>query len=128
AHLTTEASLYAPAFLCLILSLAYGRNVLTRLLSLPPLVLLGEASYSIYILQVPVHKLYMKLVDPDYPVHGHLTFWPYLIVLVTMSIAALYLIERPAQRLIARIGTTGRALPTAVERDSPQLRGRASEA
>lgn len=47
--------LLAPLFAALILAVAAGVPGLSRLLGARPLVLLGEASYGIYILQAPVH-------------------------------------------------------------------------
>jgi peptidoglycan/LPS O-acetylase OafA/YrhL len=49
--------LLVPLFAILIYSLAEGGGLLARLLSLPTLVLLGEANYGIYILQIPVSYL-----------------------------------------------------------------------
>ncbi len=50
--------LLAPLFLALIVLLASNQGVTQKLLSLPVLLLLGEASYSLYILQRPVYGIY----------------------------------------------------------------------
>ncbi len=47
-------SFYAPVFIALILITSFSNNFFTRVLSLKFPILLGEASYALYILQVPV--------------------------------------------------------------------------
>ena len=108
-----ESSFYAPAFLALVMSVAYARNPFTRALALPPLVLLGEASYALYIFQVPVHKAYERFVAKRIELSNDYDFSVYLLMLVGWCIFSLYVIERPGQRLIVkfgrRLGATWRA-------------------
>jgi peptidoglycan/LPS O-acetylase OafA/YrhL len=92
------SSFLAPLFLVLVLSLAVAPAWVGRALSVPPFVVLGNASYSIYILQIPVYLLYNQiLLQGERP-----TDLPQLLVfvsaLVAISIAAYYVLERPVMR------------------------------
>lgn len=100
--LPTGASLYAPAFLLLVLSVAYAKNLFTRLLALPPLVVLGEASYSVYILQKPVYLAYIKYITNRLGLSGDADFYAYLLILVCTSLLSFYVVEKPARKLILR--------------------------
>jgi peptidoglycan/LPS O-acetylase OafA/YrhL len=83
-----------------------GRRALqaTRFLSLPLLVLLGEASYAIYILHVPLRTWMYRILDSLHP--GILPSLPlfagYTIFTITISIMVFKLIEEPARRMIRR--------------------------
>jgi len=99
-ELPFAVSLMAPLFLALIWTLARSNNPLTRLLSLKPLVLLGEASYSLYILQNPVIYGFRRFVYPYLDSSKEAKFYVYLVGLVLISIASLYLIERPGRRVV----------------------------
>ena len=83
--------LLAPLFALLIYSLAEGQGWLARGLSLPFLVLLGEASYGIYILQIPVS--YVFRVPP--PHHSFATFGLYLIALIGTALLSWRFVESP---------------------------------
>jgi peptidoglycan/LPS O-acetylase OafA/YrhL len=102
-------ALYIPAFGLLVYGLAFGRGPLVWALSLPVILLLGEASYAIYILQYPVWQWLLalnqmfNLADPA----SGLFFAFYAIVLVLFSIGTLYAIERPARRIIRRLSSSG---------------------
>ena len=96
-------SFYSIFFVLLILSVAYANNIVTKVLSLPVLVLLGEASYALYILQKPVHMAYKLYISEylDLSSGGH--FYVYLALLVFISILALYIIEKPSKKLIFKL-------------------------
>jgi peptidoglycan/LPS O-acetylase OafA/YrhL len=55
-------ALLAPVFALLIVSLAAGRGPLAALLGTPLLVALGEASYSLYLIHVPLLIIWAKSV------------------------------------------------------------------
>ncbi len=90
--------LLAPLFGLLIYSLAEGVGSLARLLSLPLLVLFGEASYGIYILQIPIS--YVLGVPP--PQTSALTFAGYLAVLMIASLISWRYLESPLRTRIRR--------------------------
>ena len=68
------------------------------LLALPVFVLLGEASYSIYILHIPLHLWWDSL---DFGLARWLNFVVYFAVVVAASVLSWHYIEMPLCRLIA---------------------------
>ena len=108
-----RTGLLMPVFGMLIVGLAVGKSAVTRFLSRPSLLLLGEASYSIYILHTPIHS-WLRGVDM---LDGGLLFssplWIPLYVAVTISVSILTLreLEIPARAYVRRKFTrlSGRA-------------------
>ena len=96
-------SFYSIFFIVLILSVAYANNSITKALSLPVFVLLGEASYAIYILQKPVHIAYKLYISEYLDLINANHFYVYLTLLIGIAILSLYLIEKPGQKLIFKI-------------------------
>ena len=92
--------LLAPVFLALIYFLAKHKGALTKLFSLPLLVLLGEASYSLYILQKPIHGIYDKVIVPRLALPETLHFYIFLILLILISIASYKYLETPMRKVI----------------------------
>jgi peptidoglycan/LPS O-acetylase OafA/YrhL len=86
-------ALLAPLFALLIFTLASGPGIASDLLSLPALVLLGSASYSMYILQVPVMTACERWLG-----RSALTFCIGLLVLTGVSIVTSLYFEAPARR------------------------------
>jgi peptidoglycan/LPS O-acetylase OafA/YrhL len=100
--------LLAPLFCLFIWTLSERRGVIAKLLSVPFLLLLGEASYAIYLLQNPWLS-FLKLVVDKSAKQGLLSanffdsFWflsGYLLSLIAISIAALVWIEKPCRKYI----------------------------
>lgn len=92
--------LLAPIFLGTIIFLAKHKGRITKVFSYPLLILLGEASYSLYILQKPVHGIYDKLIVPRINLSDTLHFYVFLIILTLVSIASYKLLETPMRKLI----------------------------
>ena len=92
------SGLLAPLFAALIFTLADGEGLLVRSLSLPPLVILGEASYAIYILQIPI--AYVLRQPPPYTSFPLLLL--YLTVLVTAALLAWKFVETPLRPFIRK--------------------------
>lgn len=85
-------ALLLPAFALLLWSVAEGA---APWLGSAPLALLGEASYGLYLLQIP---LFQALDGKfEWPARTMLAFFA---LLVALSIATHYAIEKPAQRLL----------------------------
>ena len=80
-----------------IVTLAYGAGALSRLMSTRPMLLLGGASYGIYILQQPVHSLCTALIRAPFD----LVLSP--LATIAGSIAVFLYFEQPAQRLLMRL-------------------------
>jgi peptidoglycan/LPS O-acetylase OafA/YrhL len=97
---------YAAALPCagLIALLAGEGNPLNRWLSPRPLVLLGEASYSLYILHRPIHDWFAwmrtqwGLPSTETPTG----FWLYLAACLALSVLSLKLVEYPCREWIKR--------------------------
>ncbi|THF68432.1 acyltransferase [Deinococcus sp. Arct2-2] len=87
---------YTLPFAAIIFAFASGRTLLSRLLEHKTLVLLGEASYSLYIIHWVVYKTLELLRDDGYPVPQ----WAAALVvvgLVGLSVMTLKTIEMPAR-------------------------------
>jgi len=99
-YLFMHDGLLMPIYALIVLGLA-GRNFLTRLFSVYPLIVVGEASYCLYILHF---NLWNLLHDDTHLVAraGLLRYDPWLsyALVVLIAIAVMYLVERPGQRLI----------------------------
>lgn len=103
-YLYLETGLLAPVFLAIILLLTDGDGALVRWLSRPSLVLLGEASYALYLVHMPVGEwlgtISRRTHLPVAPWTGALGFTVYLVVALALSICVLRWIEEPARRAI----------------------------
>ncbi len=92
--------LLAPTFLLFILSLAARQP---KWLCSKPLVFLGEVSYGIYILQIPVYY-YVSVVNAHkLDLNGIAFFSIYVFTLIVVSSLSYYLIEQPLRKAINRI-------------------------
>lgn len=92
--------LYTPPFALIVFCLASGSTVLSPILGCRSMVLLGEASYSFYL----IHALFLELLSGIFPpVIGHALDAPLWAIAITFvlctltSIASLKLIELPAR-------------------------------
>ncbi len=93
------------SFALLIFVMAGGRGLIGQALSRQPFVLLGEISYSVYLL----HQLLIGVFRQDFaPTPDVVTFLIYFAVLIAFSICVYYAIERPGRTLINRLGSRGR--------------------
>lgn len=89
-----------PLFLLFIVLLALQRGTLSQLLQQRYLVLLGEASFSLYILQKPLHGIYEKLMPAWIPPDSILHFYLFIVVLTLCSVLSYWWFETPLRRLI----------------------------
>jgi peptidoglycan/LPS O-acetylase OafA/YrhL len=92
------AYLLAPVYLALIWMLSRTEIYPVRLLNAKWLVVLGEASYGLYLLQLPILHLFRKL---------HLTGSPwnyplYLATAIGLSVMSFYFFETPCRKWILR--------------------------
>lgn len=100
-----------PLFAVLIYRLAAGAGPIARVLSWRPLVVLGEASYSIYILQSPVCigmkgavalAAFGSVLGGGSLNRSPLFAFAYCLVLIGVSVATLYWYEMPARQAVKR--------------------------
>ena len=94
---------YALFFVLLILSVAYAKNFISKGLSLPVLVLLGEASYGLYILQKPVYMVYKTHITEYFNLGVAYDFYAYLALLIVIAISSFYIIEKPVKKMIFKL-------------------------
>jgi len=94
------SSLLSPLFVVFITGLALGHSRFTAFLGAGPLKLLGEASYSLYILQFPMHGLYKRFIGPHLDLGPLAEFWALFAFMVGVSIATFLLFEKPANRFL----------------------------
>lgn len=92
--------LIAPLFLLFIILLALNTGKISAFLQHPWLVLLGEASFSLYILQKPLHGIYEKLMPPAIDPAGALHFYLFVILLTTSALFSYWFFETPLRRFI----------------------------
>ena len=104
-----RSGFFDPTFMCLISGIALSRGSISDILSFPPLVLLGEASYSIYIFQAPILEWFVKLsrifnVDLVFPgdTNRPFLFIIYLVVLIAFSLFSFKFIESPLREKIRK--------------------------
>ena len=111
----------ALGVIALVFVLSFDRGLLAKAFAIPPLLLLGEWSYAIYIGQTPILQLLRHAQMHLYPAPGDIVFgqpwaawqplwhWlePALLVLAAVIWGALLyaLIEMPASAWLKRLGT-----------------------
>jgi len=96
------------AFAVVIFVLAKGSGYIGRLLSKWPLVFLGEISYSIYLF----HQILIRSYQQDFTgmlVPGIAMFLLFSVILIAISTAAYFAIERPARTAIRKLDSILRA-------------------
>jgi len=99
--------LLAPLFLLFILSLAYNRGSISRMLSNRFLVYLGDISYGIYILQAPLGMWYKgMLIKSGIVLEESMFIYSFIVFLVFFSAISYSFIEKPL-RLYLRSNKSG---------------------
>ena len=88
--------LLAPLFALLIVGLAQGRGPIAWFLARPFMVTLGEASYGVYILQIPL----ALLIKRPPPYHSIKMLCLYCVLLVLCSLISWRFVESPLRKKI----------------------------
>lgn len=94
-------SLFAPIFCVLIISLSFP-SIIARIFALRPLVFLGEISFGIYILQMPI-KSWLSYIGSITPYQWADSLLINLIIVSTIAALLHFLVERPCRRWIQNI-------------------------
>ena len=96
-------SVFIPLFLAIILTLAFENSWLSQIMKHPWLVLLGDASYAVYILHIPIRFLFMRIIDlTGNKVTLDSTFIIYVAFTVVFSVLTFVYIERPIRDWLRR--------------------------
>jgi peptidoglycan/LPS O-acetylase OafA/YrhL len=93
-----QHGIQAPIFALVLLATASGQPTIARALSVRWLVILGEASFALYLLHVPLSTFLRHVVD----VSTLAGFLLYLTVTIGLSVVSIYWLEIPARRWILR--------------------------
>lgn len=93
-----DVGLLSPLFLLIILTLAWDTSRLSQSLSHPWLVLLGDASYALYILHLPIRGLLNRLLAlMNSPISVQDMFLLYVVLTILFCVIVFKAIERPAR-------------------------------
>ena len=92
--------LLAPLLMLVIIFLGLNTGSIAQALSNKWLVLLGEASFSLYILQRPVYGIYQALIGSKIQFSETAHFYLYVITLIAASIISFKLFETPMRIFI----------------------------
>jgi len=94
-----QSSLFAPLFLLLVLSIS-GCPSYFKFLNGGIFKLVGEASFSLYILQSPMHIIYTKVVTTNISISPLANFIFFMIFLILISVITFLFFERPMNKYI----------------------------
>lgn len=108
-----EAGLVVLPFALLIFSLALQKGFLSKILSAPPLVLLGEISFALYLCHFPLIK-YSYSYFPEQ--RSLISFVLFLAILFSISYLSFRLLESPARNYFARLADSKAAEPFSASR------------
>jgi len=97
-----HGSFFAPFFLLFIIAIAIADPTLSRPLRAKPLLLLGEISYGLYILQSPIHHIYMKYLSKTLDLGYEANFYCYVALLLAASLCSYYVLEKPVKQWAKR--------------------------
>lgn len=88
------------SFNLLILITAFGRGLISRFLSLPPMVLLGDISYAVYLVHYPLLMYRRCFLPQENTLYSLIAF---LAVLLILSHLLFVIVERPVRHLITTV-------------------------
>ena len=100
----TQCGVMIVPFSVVILSLASGENLISNFFASNTMQLLGDASYSLYILHSPIHGFMQKVMPVLDAKTGSLSaaLFIYLPTITLISVAAYYVVEKPARTAIRK--------------------------
>jgi peptidoglycan/LPS O-acetylase OafA/YrhL len=97
-HLYVTDGLLAPVFACVIWGFSSADTQIARLFSLSWLVILGDASYGLYLIHDPIWRVFDRLHAQERPV----LYLLYLGTSIGLSVLSFYFMEAPARRWLLR--------------------------
>jgi peptidoglycan/LPS O-acetylase OafA/YrhL len=90
--------LLVPIFAGVIWAFSRNESVLAKMLSVNWLVILGEASFGLYLIHIPVYQVYKHLNLE----HIHALYPVYVATSIGLSVLSFYYFEAPARKWITR--------------------------
>ena len=105
--IASESSASSILFSFFIFLMAVDRSWLTKCLSIKPLLLLGEASYGMYLFQYPLHKIWEEKIVNHFSISAEVNFIAYFIILIVFSILVYLYVEKPIMRAYKKRLTAG---------------------
>ena len=96
---TTLSGMLRPLNAIVLVGLALGGGVLARSLSMPGVMFLGKASYSMYILHIPL-LWWWKFGDPINPLSREMSALFYTLTVIAISGAVYHWYEEPANHKV----------------------------
>lgn len=104
-NLPFGSSFYAPVFGLVILIVSSSNNIITRFLSIKPLLFLGNISFAIYILHSPLNTIYKKykyLIFNNLELTKTQDFLIFVFLMLLICTITFYFIEKPSQSFILK--------------------------
>lgn len=103
-HIPFAAGFFAPLFTLLILIATYAqKTLLLRWLGNRFFALLGNASYAIYIFQLPFKQFMDVYIFPALELsNDEFSFYIYFVALILFSVLVFLLLEKPVQQLLTK--------------------------
>lgn len=98
--LNPHNGLYSITFIIIIIMLSINNGKIYKFFSVKPLELLGEASYGIYILQVPVFLWSIYFLKHNKITDQYLLFYIPLLILIILSVLIFKYFETPLRKII----------------------------
>ena len=98
-YILMHGGLLVPVFSALVIGLS-GPNIFARAFSVRPVMLLGQASYALFLLHFNFINLLRQYNVPQHLHVAALDPWISYGATLLLSIAAMYFVERPARRMI----------------------------
>ena len=98
--LAYDSSFLAPLFLLFIISIAMCEKHLSRFLTAKPMLLLGDSSYALYILQAPIWIIFERYLSPKLELSPLSNFCVYFLCLLLVSISSFLLLEKPLNNFL----------------------------
>jgi peptidoglycan/LPS O-acetylase OafA/YrhL len=95
------SSFYAVVFLFFIYSCAVCNRVIPRFMKGKISTLLGDSSYALYIMQMPVYLLFFRFY-PSSAAAYELQFWTYFAVLLAVSVSLHLWVEKPIVKAVKK--------------------------
>lgn len=96
--------LMAVLFIPLIILISYNNGFLTKIFSLKPLEYLGEISYAIYIVHIPILYIIREVLKWKHQLLDiNLVFWIYIAVLLIVSALFYQCVEKPLRDYLKNV-------------------------